>query len=105
MTLSDWSEHPAARAELLAAADRLPIDAASMLIDAAEGAVEDVLARPDAWPALATAGTNATIRRRSIRPFRMSVVYVVAHQRVRVLAYAHERRRPGYWASRVQDFT
>ena len=105
MTLSDWSEHPAERAELLAAADRLPIEVASMLIDAAQRAVEDVLARPDAWPALATAETNATIRRRSIRPFRMSVVYVVADQRVRVLAYAHERREPGYWASRIEDST
>ena len=105
MTLSDWSEHPDGGAILLAAAALLTTEVASLLIDAAQRAVEDVLARPDAWPALATAETNATIRRRTIRPFRMGVVYVVADQRVRVLAYAHERREPGYWASRIEDST
>ncbi|WP_425842711.1 hypothetical protein [Agrococcus sp. TSP3-2-1] len=50
MTLSDWSEHPAARAELLAAADRLPIEVASMLIDAAERRWKTCLLAPTLGP-------------------------------------------------------
>lgn len=104
MTLGNWREHPAARAELLAASDRLPVAVAEMLIEGAERAIEDVLASPEAWPMLPYAGLQPQLRRRKIRPFRINVVYYVAADGVRVIAYAHERREPGYWVHRVDDF-
>jgi hypothetical protein len=42
---------------------------------------------------------------RAIKPFRMHVVYYVSADEVRVIAYAHEAREPGYWAHRIDSFS
>ncbi len=104
MIAGNWREHPAARAELLAESDRLPGDVAEHLIISAESAVEDVLEAPDSWPKVAYWDEPPTLRRRKVKPFRINVVYYVAVNEIRVLAYAHERRKPGYWAHRIDDW-
>ena len=39
-------------------------------------------------------------RRLPVRKFPYSIVYYVHGEEVRVIALAHHRRRPGYWAAR-----
>lgn len=79
----------------------MPADLAGRLIDRDVAAVDDVLSDPTAWPPLHSWKEPPTVRRRGIRPFRTNVVYFVAEGEVRVIAYAHERREPGYWANRI----
>jgi plasmid stabilization system protein ParE len=40
-------------------------------------------------------------RRLPLRRFPHSIVYVLSGDVIRVVALAHQRRRPGYWQSRV----
>jgi plasmid stabilization system protein ParE len=44
---------------------------------------------------------DETIRRRPVHRFPYHVVYVELSDRIQVLAIAHDRRRPGYWAGRL----
>jgi toxin ParE1/3/4 len=39
-------------------------------------------------------------RRYFLRRFPFSVIYQITSEEVRVIAIAHQRRRPGYWARR-----
>lgn len=41
-----------------------------------------------------------TIRRLPLRRFPYSIIYQVVDETVRVIALAHQRRRPGYWVGR-----
>ena len=43
---------------------------------------------------------RGTRRRYILRRFPYSIIYQVAAQELRILAVAHHRRRPGYWAQR-----
>lgn len=43
---------------------------------------------------------DAEIRRRPVRRFPYHVVYLDLKDRLQILAIAHDRRRPGYWAER-----
>ena len=43
---------------------------------------------------------DPVIRRQPIHNFPFHVVYLVLKDRIEVLAFAHDRRRPGYWRSR-----
>lgn len=43
---------------------------------------------------------RGTRRRYSLRRFPYSIIYQVAAEELRILAIAHHRRRPGYWAHR-----
>ena len=40
---------------------------------------------------------------RGVKTFPYRIVYYVRGDQVRIIAYAHERRRPGYWGHRVAD--
>lgn len=96
-----WSEHAEAREELIAESDRLPPDIADKLIDHVETAIDDILSSPDAWPIVHYWDELPVVRWRAVKPFRIRVVYYVVNEGVRVLAYAHEAREPGYWRHRI----
>ena len=96
-----WSEHPEARDELFAETDRLPPDIADQLIENVASAIQDILDYPSSWPIVHYWDEQPTLRWRRIKPFRVRVVYYVADDEVRVVAYAHEAREPGYWRSRL----
>jgi plasmid stabilization system protein ParE len=44
---------------------------------------------------------DEAIRRRVVRRFPYHVIYIELPDRLQILAVAHDRRRPGYWAGRV----
>ena len=61
-----------------------------------DGAIADIVEHPERWQ---------TVRRQA-RRFRMhrfpyAVVYTFDDSRVRVIAIAHTKRRPGYWVGRI----
>ena len=39
-------------------------------------------------------------RRYSLRRFPYSLIYQITAEEIRIIAVAHHRRRPGYWAKR-----
>lgn len=43
---------------------------------------------------------RGTRRRYIFRRFPYSIIYQVTEEELRILAVAHHRRRPGYWADR-----
>ena len=101
-----WSEHPEARTELLDAADSLHDARTGLgdeLIDRVERAIQDVLEMPHSWPPVAYWSEEPKLHSRAVKPFRYHVIYYVTNDAVRVIAYAHERREPGYWRHRVLD--
>ena len=45
---------------------------------------------------------DLTVRRRAVARFPYHVVYMELATHIRILAIAHDRRRPGYWKDRLK---
>jgi len=60
-----------------------------------EHGVNAILANPRVGPTF-----RGTRRRYLLRRFPYSIIYQVTADELRVVAVAHQRRRPGYWAGR-----
>lgn len=67
-----------------------------LFLGALEEAVQTILAHPEASQLV-----GSEIRRYLVRRFPYSLLYVVESDRIRVLAVAHQKRRPGYWRTRL----
>ena len=67
----------------------------SFLLDI-ENALEQIRVNPEAFQLIAD-----HVRRKLLRRFPYSILYAIEPDRIRVLAVAHHRRRPGYWLHRV----
>lgn len=65
-------------------------------LDAVEDAVDKVLANPEAYQLMGDEVSHKLLMR-----FPFSVLYVVEPDRIRVVAVAHQKRRPGYWSYRL----
>ena len=92
--------HRLADAEVLAAqrwyAGRGGVPLAARFLAAVDDATARVEADPALWPPV---GHGARACRLKKFPFRL--IYVERPNRVRVLAVAHDKRRPGYWVRRL----
>lgn len=70
-------------------------------------AVDRTVALVRRWPHAAPAATDfpigAVIRRAPIGRFPYRLVYLQVQVEIRVLAVAHEARRPGYWLARFPE--
>lgn len=107
MTLLNWREHPAARAEYLDALAWYEDREAGLgdrLGDALDQSVDSVRAWPDAASPYRGRKRNPVIRRKGVEGFPYWVIYFVRDEQVLVVAYAHEKRRPGYWRDRLKEF-
>ncbi len=60
---------------------------------------ERVLELLSTHPELGTLWRNGR-RRFPVRKFPYSIIYYVRGEEMRVIALAHHRRKPGYWAAR-----
>jgi len=90
--------HEDARAEFDEAADFYAMELASLglaFVDAVEAAVAHVRVHPDSCPIIL-----GRVRKVRVRRFPYSVMYSVVEDRIRILAVAHDRRRPYYWSGR-----
>jgi plasmid stabilization system protein ParE len=93
------SFHPAAAAEVERAQawyEERSVFAAAGFLQALTRAVQRIRSAPERHPA-AEHGT----RRILLGQYPFSVVYIVRRDEVVIVAVAHHKRRPGYWASRT----
>lgn len=106
MKLLSWREHPAAREELREAA-RWYEDQEAGLGDRLADEVAVGVASVRAWPNVAQLYRDhqrvPAIRRKGIEVFPYGIIYFVRDDEVIVVAYAHEKRRPGYWRERLES--
>ena len=90
---------PAALSELQAAADyysvRVNTNLARAFVDEFERVVNLIASTPQIGAIF-----RGNRRRYFLRKFPYSVIYQVTGDELRVLALAHQRRRPNYWAKR-----
>lgn len=70
-------------------------------VDAVEAAIAMLADWPQAGAPVAGIPADLDIRRATVARFPYHLAYLVADEHVRVLAVAHDRRRPGYWAPRA----
>jgi plasmid stabilization system protein ParE len=99
-----WREHPAAHAELREAVLFLEDQRegwGERFADAVETAIASILESPHSWGLHRGRPRVPAVRSRSVAGFRYDIKYVVIDDEVIVLAYAHERRKPGYWSDRA----
>lgn len=90
---------PAARDELVAAIRRYLIEAGSAQASAFETEVTRVIALLIRLPELGAPGIRNT-RSITLRRYPFSIHYRSEPDLIRIVAVAHHRRRPGYWARR-----
>jgi len=93
--------HEEAESELNEAAlyyeDRAP-DLGLALLDEVEKASQRLLDNPMAYRAV-----DEEIRQAPVARFPYSVLYVIEPDKsIRIIAVAHQKRRPGYWRKRLR---
>lgn len=91
--------HEEATAEFVEASRRYDVEANG--VGAAfeaeiERGVAFIVEHPEASPV-----ARGQVRRKVLPGFPYSLFYAVEEDRIRVLAVAHHKRRPGYWADRL----
>lgn len=99
-----WHEHEEAHQELRAAIEWYEDKRqgwGERLADAVESAMDSILDRSIGWGFYRDRSRDPQIYSRSVAGFPLDIVYLVIDDDVYVVAYAHERRRPGYWKDRV----
>lgn len=92
--------HSEATSELLDAAKWYETEQTGLgedFLAAIEAAVQGVLNWPQAAPVFLGWNDEPVVRSKSVRVFPYRVLYYVTDTSVVILAYAHQRRRPGYW--------
>jgi hypothetical protein len=57
--------------------------------------------RPSRFPLYPRVSADLGVRRAAARSFPYSIAFIELATVVRVLAIAHEKRRPGYWVGRL----
>ena len=92
--------HPAARMEVFEALDwyrNRSLSAASQFEVELAKAHRSILQWPDLWAEYLYGNRRFLIRR-----FSIVVVYRVSGADIEIIAIAHGRRKPGYWAERLK---
>jgi toxin ParE1/3/4 len=93
--------HPDADAELTEAAQyyesRRPGLGSDYLTEV-ERALDQILTNPEASPKI-----GGRVRRKPLWRFPYNLIYAVYPERIRIVAFAHQKRRPFYWRKRLKD--
>lgn len=101
---SPWREHEEALEEYRAAArwyEKQRFGWGGIFMDAVDAAIETILDPAITWGYYRGQERTPPIYSRSVAGFPFDIIYVVIDDEVFVIAYAHERRRPGYWDHRL----
>lgn len=69
--------------------------------DAVDVTLDQITRLPQAGTLVPFVPTDLQVRRAPVTRFPYHVVYLETPSLIRVLAIAHDRRRPGYWTSRL----
>lgn len=93
------SFHEEADAEMVEAAqyyEKRAFGLGASFLDAVEEAIDKLSADPEAYQLVGN-----QIRQKLLQRFPFSILYAVQDNRIRIVAVAHHKRRPGYWRSRL----
>lgn len=93
-----FSIHETAEVEINEAADFYDIESpglGSVFIDEVQRVIEIISLFPGAAPVV-----RGLVRKKPLVKFPYSLVYSVRQDELRLLAVAHQRRRPFYWRGR-----
>ena len=71
-------------------------------LDAVDATIDQIVAMPRTGSLVRRLPTDLPVRRRAVTRFPYHVVYLEMATHVRILAIAHDRRKPGYWKVRVK---
>ena len=71
------------------------------LLDAVDAALAQVAERPGSFSLAPGVPERLGARHCGLGRFPYRVVFIELRDHVRVLAFAHVRRRPGYWRTRI----
>ena len=69
--------------------------------DAVDATIRQALDFPLIGAAVSRVPLDLPVRRLAVRRFPYHVVYLETTDELRILAVAHDKRRPGYWKKRV----
>lgn len=72
-------------------------------MDAVDTAVQSILDPTIQWGFYGGRKTKPQIYARSVAGFPFKVIYLEREQEILIVAYAHEKRRPGYWQHRLSE--
>jgi len=73
--------------------DSINHEISDRLLSEIDIAFDKILQHPQAWPVFAN-----KYRHYSLQKFPYSIMYTFSGQRIEILAFAHHRRKPLYWA-------
>lgn len=96
--------HPEAQAELFEAArwyEQEQSGLSSVFLSPVTDAVHHVLDWPNMAPVFPGWDREPIVRSKSIKRFPFQVLYYLTETELRVVAFAHNRRKPGYWQDRL----
>ena len=100
-----WREHAAAYEELRTAVNQyeeIDGELSDRFIEAVEAAIASTLDPAFRWGFYRNETSEPQVYSRSINGFPFDLVYIIFDDEVFIVAYAHERRRPGYWHDRLK---
>jgi plasmid stabilization system protein ParE len=69
--------------------------------DAVDAAIEQILDLPHSGSPVPRMPADLPVRSIAVTRFPYHVIYLEMKTQVRLLAIAHDRRKPGYWKKRV----
>jgi len=93
--------HPDADVEITEAAQYYEERLAGLgsdLLGEVERALDQILTNPEASQRIAR-----RVRRKPLWRFPYNLIYAVYPDRIRIVACAHQKRRPFYWRKRLKD--
>ena len=71
-------------------------------VDAVDAAIDRIVEMPRVGTRIPRMPAALPVRRRAVTRFPYHVVYVETSSHIRILAIAHDRRKPGYWKPRLK---
>lgn len=94
--------HPAADAEVTEAVQYYEAHSPGRgadLLEQLEAALRQIAAFPESCQLI-----GRRVRRKPLQRFPYSLIYAVHPDRVRIMAFAHQKRHPYYWRKRLRGF-
>lgn len=70
--------------------------------DAIDVAIDRIVEMPRLGGRVPRMPADVPVRRRAVARFPYHVVYLETSTHIRILAIAHDRRKPGYWKPRLK---
>ncbi|MCB9481609.1 MAG: type II toxin-antitoxin system RelE/ParE family toxin [Desulfobacteraceae bacterium] len=96
--INKTSYHPQAEAELKEAALYLnheSKDLGILFLNDIDFSMQQIKENPESAPII-----KNNVRRKLLSKFPYSIFYIIRKDQIRILAVAHQKRRPFYWHSR-----